>query len=178
MLAGFFAPQRNPAKIIVYLDTFWTRLPWFEWMICKNNFYYEAVNVVSFKSNVRAKCNGDEWSISVYTRKRWRKAGTMIWQIIVQGLFEQIFMFVPRRAKKNKINQITHSVCLFISSSVFFSFFLFYRGLLNRTGIPKDAVDYIIYGTVIQEVKTSNVAREVCTHKHLLSHTHITYCKC
>uniref|UniRef100_A0A4W4DSN4 Trifunctional enzyme subunit beta, mitochondrial n=1 Tax=Electrophorus electricus TaxID=8005 RepID=A0A4W4DSN4_ELEEL len=33
-------------------------------------------------------------------------------------------------------------------------------GLLNRTGIPKDAVDYIIYGTVIQEVKTSNVARE------------------
>ncbi|XP_015227214.1 PREDICTED: trifunctional enzyme subunit beta, mitochondrial-like, partial [Cyprinodon variegatus] len=36
----------------------------------------------------------------------------------------------------------------------------FFRGLLNRTGIPKDAVDYLIYGTVIQEVKTSNVARE------------------
>uniref|UniRef100_A0AAQ5Z3R5 Trifunctional enzyme subunit beta, mitochondrial n=1 Tax=Amphiprion ocellaris TaxID=80972 RepID=A0AAQ5Z3R5_AMPOC len=34
------------------------------------------------------------------------------------------------------------------------------QGLLNRTGVPKDAVDYIIYGTVIQEVKTSNVARE------------------
>uniref|UniRef100_A0A7N8WKK7 Trifunctional enzyme subunit beta, mitochondrial n=1 Tax=Mastacembelus armatus TaxID=205130 RepID=A0A7N8WKK7_9TELE len=34
------------------------------------------------------------------------------------------------------------------------------QGLLNRTGIPKDAVDYIVYGTVIQEVKTSNVARE------------------
>uniref|UniRef100_A0A3P9PNQ4 Trifunctional enzyme subunit beta, mitochondrial n=1 Tax=Poecilia reticulata TaxID=8081 RepID=A0A3P9PNQ4_POERE len=34
------------------------------------------------------------------------------------------------------------------------------QGLLNRTGIPKDAVDYLIYGTVIQEVKTSNVARE------------------
>ncbi|XP_039874019.1 trifunctional enzyme subunit beta, mitochondrial [Simochromis diagramma] len=34
------------------------------------------------------------------------------------------------------------------------------QGLLKRTGIPKDAVDYIIYGTVIQEVKTSNVARE------------------
>uniref|UniRef100_A0A3Q3WQK2 Trifunctional enzyme subunit beta, mitochondrial n=1 Tax=Mola mola TaxID=94237 RepID=A0A3Q3WQK2_MOLML len=34
------------------------------------------------------------------------------------------------------------------------------QGLLHRTGIPKDAVDYIIYGTVIQEVKTSNVARE------------------
>ncbi|KAM3860896.1 trifunctional enzyme subunit beta, mitochondrial [Diretmus argenteus] len=34
------------------------------------------------------------------------------------------------------------------------------QGLLHKTGIPKDAVDYIIYGTVIQEVKTSNVARE------------------
>lgn len=35
------------------------------------------------------------------------------------------------------------------------------RGLLKKTGLPKDAVDYIVYGTVIQEVKTSNVAREV-----------------
>uniref|UniRef100_A0A667ZKJ1 Trifunctional enzyme subunit beta, mitochondrial n=1 Tax=Myripristis murdjan TaxID=586833 RepID=A0A667ZKJ1_9TELE len=34
------------------------------------------------------------------------------------------------------------------------------QGLLHRTAIPKDVVDYIIYGTVIQEVKTSNVARE------------------
>ncbi|KAF7666651.1 hypothetical protein LDENG_00098420 [Lucifuga dentata] len=34
------------------------------------------------------------------------------------------------------------------------------QGLLHRTGVPKDAVDYIVYGTVIQEVKTSNVARE------------------
>ena len=37
------------------------------------------------------------------------------------------------------------------------------RGLLNKTALPKDAVDYIIYGTVIQEVKTSNIAREVHT---------------
>lgn len=34
------------------------------------------------------------------------------------------------------------------------------HGLVKRTGIEKDIVDYIIYGTVIQEVKTSNVARE------------------
>uniref|UniRef100_A0A6Q2XVB9 Trifunctional enzyme subunit beta, mitochondrial n=1 Tax=Esox lucius TaxID=8010 RepID=A0A6Q2XVB9_ESOLU len=34
------------------------------------------------------------------------------------------------------------------------------QGLLHRTSLPKDAVDYVIYGTVIQEVKTSNVARE------------------
>ncbi|XP_072263376.1 trifunctional enzyme subunit beta, mitochondrial isoform X1 [Pyxicephalus adspersus] len=34
------------------------------------------------------------------------------------------------------------------------------QGLLNRTNIPRETVDYIVYGTVIQEVKTSNVARE------------------
>ncbi|XP_070194755.1 trifunctional enzyme subunit beta, mitochondrial-like isoform X1 [Littorina saxatilis] len=34
------------------------------------------------------------------------------------------------------------------------------QGLMKRTGLPKDAVEYVIYGTVIQEVKTSNVARE------------------
>uniref|UniRef100_A0A8C4QNB8 Trifunctional enzyme subunit beta, mitochondrial n=1 Tax=Eptatretus burgeri TaxID=7764 RepID=A0A8C4QNB8_EPTBU len=33
-------------------------------------------------------------------------------------------------------------------------------GLLSRTGISHDAVDHIVLGTVIQEVKTSNVARE------------------
>lgn len=33
-------------------------------------------------------------------------------------------------------------------------------GLAERTGIPKEAVDYIVVGTVIQEVKTSNIARE------------------
>ncbi|XP_043917549.1 trifunctional enzyme subunit beta, mitochondrial isoform X2 [Protopterus annectens] len=34
------------------------------------------------------------------------------------------------------------------------------QGLLSRTNIPKSAVDYIVYGAVIQEVKTSNVGRE------------------
>lgn len=43
--------------------------------------------------------------------------------------------------------------------------FGFHRGLLHKTGLPKDAVDYIVYGTVIQEVKTSNVAREVHLRK-------------
>ncbi len=33
-------------------------------------------------------------------------------------------------------------------------------GLLQRTGIDKDIVDYICCGTVIQEVKTANIARE------------------
>lgn len=40
-------------------------------------------------------------------------------------------------------------------------FDLLLRGLLTRTSVPRDVVDYIVYGTVIQEVKTSNVAREV-----------------
>jgi len=33
-------------------------------------------------------------------------------------------------------------------------------GLVRRTKIDKDLIDYIIFGTVIQEVKTSNIARE------------------
>ncbi|XP_039296165.1 trifunctional enzyme subunit beta, mitochondrial-like [Nilaparvata lugens] len=33
-------------------------------------------------------------------------------------------------------------------------------GLIKKTNLPVDVVDYIVYGTVIQEVKTSNIARE------------------
>lgn len=32
--------------------------------------------------------------------------------------------------------------------------------LLRKTGVDKELIDYIVYGTVIQEVKTSNIARE------------------
>lgn len=39
-------------------------------------------------------------------------------------------------------------------------FFLNFRGILEKTGLPKEMVDYVIYGTVIQEVETSNIARE------------------
>ncbi|KJE95862.1 trifunctional protein [Capsaspora owczarzaki ATCC 30864] len=35
-----------------------------------------------------------------------------------------------------------------------------FKGLLGRTGINPATIDYVIAGTVIQEVKTSNVARE------------------
>jgi acetyl-CoA acyltransferase len=34
------------------------------------------------------------------------------------------------------------------------------RGLLTRTGLPPEALDRIVLGTVIQDVQTSNVARE------------------
>ncbi|XP_045474336.1 trifunctional enzyme subunit beta, mitochondrial [Harmonia axyridis] len=34
------------------------------------------------------------------------------------------------------------------------------KGILEKTGLPKEMVDYVIYGTVIQEVETSNIARE------------------
>ena len=33
-------------------------------------------------------------------------------------------------------------------------------GLVNKTGLDKSLVDYFCMGTVIQEVKTSNIARE------------------
>lgn len=49
--------------------------------------------------------------------------------------------------------------CLCDANSLCFDPLL--RGLLTRTSVPRDVVDYIVYGTVIQEVKTSNVAREV-----------------
>uniref|UniRef100_A0A336MAH5 acetyl-CoA C-acyltransferase n=1 Tax=Culicoides sonorensis TaxID=179676 RepID=A0A336MAH5_CULSO len=32
--------------------------------------------------------------------------------------------------------------------------------LLRKTGVDKEVIDYIVYGTVIQEVKTSNIGRE------------------
>ena len=38
--------------------------------------------------------------------------------------------------------------------------FMCFRGLVQKTGLPKELVEYIAFGTVIQEVKTSNVARE------------------
>lgn len=44
-------------------------------------------------------------------------------------------------------------------------------GLLQKTGIPKEVVDYIVYGTVIQEVKTSNVAREAALAAGFSEHT-------
>nr|QBH73793.1 trifunctional enzyme beta subunit [Liposcelis bostrychophila] len=32
--------------------------------------------------------------------------------------------------------------------------------IVRKTGVPKEAIEYVVYGTVIQEVKTSNIARE------------------
>lgn len=55
------------------------------------------------------------------------------------------------------------------------------KGLMDKTGIDKNLIDYVIAGTVIQEVKTSNIAREVkelvCTNirLHLLLVFHLTY---
>lgn len=46
-----------------------------------------------------------------------------------------------------------------------------FLSLVRRTGIPKDIIDYIIVGTVIQECKTSNVAREASLGAGLSLHT-------
>ena len=37
---------------------------------------------------------------------------------------------------------------------------LAYQGLITKTALDKKDVDYVLSGTVIQEVKTSNIARE------------------
>lgn len=44
--------------------------------------------------------------------------------------------------------------------AVFMLFHNISSGLLRKTKIDKELVDYIVYGTVIQEVKTSNIGRE------------------
>ncbi|KAG7347442.1 beta-ketoacyl-CoA thiolase [Nitzschia inconspicua] len=43
-------------------------------------------------------------------------------------------------------------------------------GLINQTALPKDAVDYVICGNVIQEVRTSNIAREAAVNAGLPYH--------
>lgn len=40
-------------------------------------------------------------------------------------------------------------------------------GLLTQTAVPKEAIDYIICGNVIQEVRTSNIAREAAVNAGL-----------
>ena len=40
-------------------------------------------------------------------------------------------------------------------------------GLLTQTALPKDVIDYVICGNVIQEVKTSNIAREAAVNAGL-----------
>ena len=41
------------------------------------------------------------------------------------------------------------------------------QGLLTQTALPRDAVDYVICGNVIQEVRTSNIAREAAINAGL-----------
>lgn len=41
------------------------------------------------------------------------------------------------------------------------------KGLLDKTALPKSEVDYVISGTVIQEVRTSNIAREAAINAGL-----------
>ena len=37
---------------------------------------------------------------------------------------------------------------------------LAFQGLMNKSAMEREHIDYVISGTVIQEVKTSNIARE------------------
>lgn len=44
---------------------------------------------------------------------------------------------------------------------------LAYKGLMDKTALDKKEVDYVISGTVIQEVRTSNLAREAAINAGL-----------
>lgn len=50
-------------------------------------------------------------------------------------------------------------------------FLLFYRSLQKKIGFPKEVIDYIVYGTVMQEVKTSNIGREAALGAGYSEHT-------
>ena len=41
------------------------------------------------------------------------------------------------------------------------------RGLLTKTALPVTEVDYVLCGTVVQEPRTSNIAREAVMHAGL-----------
>ena len=41
------------------------------------------------------------------------------------------------------------------------------RGLLTKTALPAHEVDYVLCGTVVQEPRTSNIAREAAMHAGL-----------
>jgi hypothetical protein len=47
---------------------------------------------------------------------------------------------------------------------------LAFQGLFTETALPKDQVDYVISGNVIQEVRTSNLAREAAINAGLPVH--------
>lgn len=42
-----------------------------------------------------------------------------------------------------------------------------FKGLIDKTAIPKEEIDYVLSGTVIQEVQTSNIAREAALNAGL-----------
>lgn len=44
---------------------------------------------------------------------------------------------------------------------------LAFKGLLDKTAIDRDQIDYVLSGTVIQEVRTSNIAREAAINAGL-----------
>lgn len=44
---------------------------------------------------------------------------------------------------------------------------LAFKGLIDKTAIDKENIDYVLAGTVIQEVRTSNIAREAAINAGL-----------
>ena len=42
-----------------------------------------------------------------------------------------------------------------------------FKGLIDKAALPKDQIDYVICGTVIQEVRTNNIARDAAINAGL-----------
>jgi acetyl-CoA acyltransferase len=93
--------------------------------------------------NTQNLVRGISTSPQVYEKKQWKsKLGQNI--VLVDGVRTPFLMSGTQYSKLMPHELARHSLL----------------SLLRKTGIDKELIDYIIYGTVIQEVKTSNIARE------------------
>lgn len=52
------------------------------------------------------------------------------------------------------------------------------QGLLDKTAVDPTQIDYVLGGNVIQEVRTSNVAREAAMAAGGYGHIHLHVCVC
>lgn len=114
---------------------------------------------------INIKCNVSKEDTS---RQNWQKYCVGWWcshtvPAVIYRLFEIDASWFGQRIthvrifSTHKFNRKSSSLHVCIK----WSFFLgFCSALLRKTKIDKELIDYIVYGTVIQEVKTSNIGRE------------------
>ena len=131
------------------------------WKSSKNNFTEKFQNVVNHKTCHEGSCNPNSRpfcpSSSSCGLQIKEKLGFSRWrQNSISNEFHNLQRLDATRFAKVKSSNFPVDWNL--------QYFLYFReafiGLLRRTGIDPSIVQYICAGTVIQEVKTSNVTRE------------------